>query len=162
MGYYTDFEGGFKIEPPLAPKHEAYLKKFFETRRMVRDVSKAASMPDPEREAVGLPIGEEGEFFTGGLGYYGQGEDPSIVDHNREPKTQHGLWCAFEIEDGHLILKSGKNYCYHDWLAYLIEKFFVPWGYKLNGSVRWRGESFDDIGKVDVIDNTVVSEEVNW
>lgn len=49
-------------------------------------------MEDHVRLAVGLPIGEEAEFFVGGLGYCGQERDPSIMEFNNPPKTQPGLW----------------------------------------------------------------------
>ncbi len=60
MGYHTDFQGEAVISPALKPEHAAYLNKFGKTRRMRRDSGLIASQPDPRREAVGLPVGEEG------------------------------------------------------------------------------------------------------
>lgn len=33
----------------------------------------------------------------------------------------------------------------------------VPWGYGLSGTVRWRGEEFDDVGRIDVRANIVTA-----
>ena len=57
MGYTTKFEGCFTLDKPLAPEHAAYLKAFNATRRMKRDQFKAAELPDPIRDAAGLPLG---------------------------------------------------------------------------------------------------------
>lgn len=72
MGYTTAFDGYFTVSPAMRPEHVAYLNKFSETRRMKRDVTVLAAMPDPIREAVGLPLGDEGEYFVGGQGEMGQ------------------------------------------------------------------------------------------
>lgn len=50
-----------------------------------------------------------------------------------------------------------KFYFYIEWLEYLIENFLKPWGYKLNGSVSWRGELFSDIGVITVENNKVTT-----
>lgn len=149
MGYTTDFEGEFTIEPPLTPEQIAYLKQFGGTRRMKRDPDIAATIADPIREAVGLPIGEESEFFVGGAGWAGQDRDPSILDYNVEPRTQPGLWCKWEpSEDGSKLRWDGaeKFYHYTEWLEYIDEKFLKPWGRKLSGAVSWQGEDDSDFG----------------
>lgn len=48
-----------------------------------------------------------------------------------------------------------KFYEYVEWLEYLIKHFIEPWGRKLNGSVDWRGEEWDDAGTIIVTDNKV-------
>lgn len=50
-----------------------------------------------------------------------------------------------------------KFYNYEEWLRYLIEHFFDPWGYVLNGSVDWQGEDSDDKGELKIADNRVVA-----
>lgn len=60
MGYTTDFHGSFNLDKPLKKEHKNYLLKFAETRRMKRKSKIVETLPDPIREAVGLPIGEEG------------------------------------------------------------------------------------------------------
>ena len=163
MGYTTEFEGHFDISPAIAPEHAAYLNKFAGTRRMQRyaDVLTGRKFPDPIREAVGLPIGEDGEYFVGGTGVAGQDRDASVDDYNRPPNDQPGLWCKWVVGktvngDDVVVWDGGeKFYAYIEWLQYLIDRFFKPWGYTLHGVVTWWGESKGDIGEIDVIDNEI-------
>lgn len=158
MGYTTNFTGEFLLDKPLAAEHKAYLCLFNETRRMKRDSKKAMNLADPVREAAGLPVGAEGEYFVGGIGSFGQGRDVSVIDGNLPPKTQPGLWNQWRpSDDGTNIAWDGgeKFYKYIEWLEYLITNFLEPWGYKLNGEVEWESESSDDIGKIVVTDNVV-------
>ncbi len=142
----------------LTPEHAAYLKQFNSTRRMRRDPAKARLLSDPLRIAVGLPVGEEGEYFVGGEGYGGQDRDASILDYNWPPGTQPGLWCGWQPnEAGTAIVWDGgeKFYDYVEWLEYLIERFLEPWGYVLNGRMDWQGEEDDDRGVILVRENQV-------
>jgi hypothetical protein len=158
MGYHTEFRGSFKLDKPLATEQHKYLVKFNETRRMKRDTNILTSMKDPEREAVGLPLGKEGEFFVGGLGYMGQDHDESVLEHNYSPSTQPGLWCQWvPNKNGTEIEWDGgeKFYDYVDWLMYIIKNFLEPWGYTLNGEVDYQGEEPSDSGVIVVEDNAV-------
>ena len=156
MGYNTELRGGFQISPKVKPEHVAYINAFAKSRRMQFDVSKLATMDDPIREAVGLPVGEQGKYFVGNPGNYGEGEGDHIVDHNSHPEDQPGLWCQWIIKDNILQWDGDeKFYEYVKWLHYLLDNFFIPWGYTLTGSVRWRGEDFDDLGTIVVTDNKV-------
>jgi hypothetical protein len=151
MGYTTDFDGTFTCTPALNESQIAYLKQFAETRRMARDPAIASTLPDPLREAVGLPIGEEGEFFVGGGGSHGQGKDASILNYNSPAKSQPGLWCQWvPTEDGNWIEWDGgeKFYNYVEWIKYLNEKFLKPWGIVLDGKVSWSGEESSDVGVI--------------
>ena len=158
MGYTTDFDGSFKLDRPLIDAQREYLMKFAETRRMKRDAAKAAKLSDPIRKGIGLPIGVEGEFFVGGSGPFGQGNDASILNYNTPPKTQPGLWCQWvPNEEGTAIEWNGseKFYEYTAWLVYLIDNFLKPWGHVLNGRVSWQGEDHGDVGLLVVKDNVV-------
>lgn len=151
MGYTTDFDGSFDCTPALNESQIAYLKKFAETRRMKRDSNIAATLPDPLREAVGLPIGEEGEFFVGCRGSYGQGGDDSVLNNNSPANTQPGLWCQWvPSDDGSQIEWDGgeKFYNYIEWIKYINEKFLKPWEIVLNGTVSWSGEDSGDVGVI--------------
>lgn len=162
MGYTTDFQGEFKLNKPLTTKHRVYLTKFAETRRMLRNPVRAAKLPDPERLAVGLLVGNDGEYFVGAQGFAGQEHDDSIIDYNTPPSTQPGLWCQWiPTEDGTAIVWDGgeKFYEYVEWLEYLINNFLAPWGYVLNGEVEWFGEDANDRGKI-VVSNNVVKTKV--
>jgi hypothetical protein len=142
----------------LVPEHAAYLLKLSETRRMRRDSTVAKTLPDPVREAAGLPIGEEACYFVGGSGFGGQDRDSSILDFNRPPKGQPGLWCKWiPNEDGSAIIWSGaeKFYDYVEWIEFLIEHFLGPWGYFLDGEMNWAGEYEGDRGRIRLRENIV-------
>lgn len=156
MGYYTNFSGDCMVEPKLEPHHLEYLQAFCRTRRMRRDPIVTLTLDDPLRTAVGLPLGREGEYFVGGTGDFGQGNDPGIVDFNYPPTGQPSLWCSWEIDKDSLSgPEDSKFYHYTEWLAYLIGHFFEPWGYKLNGDINWEGEDRNDAGCLSVVDNEI-------
>lgn len=185
MGYTTDFNGRFKLDRPLTDAHREYLTKFCETRRMKRDEGITAKRPDPVREAVGLPVGIEGEYFVGEGGCAGQCDDDEqqalkekfvaqgmdwgrayraarvhigILDYNGAPRTQHGLWCKWiPTECGNYIEWSGaeKFYDYVEWLQYICDNFLSVWGYTLNGEIAFQGEARDDNGKFYCVANRV-------
>jgi hypothetical protein len=158
MGYTTRFDGSFAVTPTLKPEHAAYLREFAETRRMQRDPAKAAALADPARLAVGLPVGPEGAYFVGGGGMFGQDSDASVVNQNRPPEGQPGLWCQWvPNEAGTAIEWDGgeKFYDYVEWLRYLLKHFLKPAGYVLDGAVAWVGEDDDDRGRIVVESNKV-------
>lgn len=158
MGYTTDFEGSFQLDKPLSEDQALYLRTFAESRRMKRDAKKTAKRADPRRLAVRLPAGPQGGFFVGEEGSFGQDSGGDVVDSNTPPKGQPGLWCQWvPTEDRHGIEwdRGEKFYEYTAWLAYIIENFLAPWGFRLDGEVTWQGESFDDMGQLVVVNNTV-------
>lgn len=159
MGYHTELEGRFNLDKELEPYHSAYLCAFSESRRMKRKAKIAAKLSDFRREAVNLPIGEEGEF------YVGDGQDESVVDSNHPPKTQPGLWCDWVPTPDNKGIEwnqSEKFYNYVEWLQYLITNFLSPWGYLLNGEVKWRGEEWGDAGKIVVKDNKITTKRMKF
>lgn len=159
MGYTTDFTGQFDLNERLTPEHQTYLMAFANTRRMKRDANIASLLPDPFRIAVGLPIGPNGAYFVGGLGFKGQIDDPSVLEHNDPDRSQPGLWCQWiPSDDGTGIEWNGneKFYNYVEWLKYLIANFIKPWGYVLSGEVEWQGEDSSDFGKI-VVKHNVIS-----
>jgi hypothetical protein len=158
MGYHTNFDGEFEIEPPLTPEQADYLMRFNQTLRMKRDAAKAEMIPDPERVAVGLPIGNDGEYFVEGTGDFGQDEDASVIERNSPPGSQPGLWCQWvPSEDGTTLAwdEGEKFYNYVKWLEYLIKHFLAPWGRKITGQVSWKGEEDSDMGIIYAKDNRV-------
>jgi hypothetical protein len=158
MGYTTDFSGEVIINPRIKEQHKAYINQFNETRRMKRSPEIVITMVDPIRNAADLPIGDEGCYFVGAGGLAGQDRDRSIVDYNTEPKGQPGLWCQWRINDDGNLVWDGceKFYDYIEWLKYLIQHFFKPWGYVLNGEITWEGENRDDFGTI-YVNNNIVS-----
>jgi hypothetical protein len=125
---------------------------------MKRNAASAADLADPIRVTAGLPLGPEAGYFVGAQGYRGQDEDDSVLDYNRPPKGQPGLWCQWiPNEEGTAIVWDGveKFYSYGEWLTYLIKHFLQPWGYVLNGEMRWEGEEEGDSGTIFVESNAV-------
>lgn len=182
MGYYTTFHGTLEITPPLQPHHKAYLERWFEMPHYRHDETALAKIPDPQREAVGLPVGPQGAFSVvvnqpddhwtrDGISI----EPPKVgaragLRMKDGPKTPDGMpnqstWCPWNVVDdepnattlqiGEGSGDSRKAYGFQDWLVYCLDKFFVPWGYKVNGAVQWEGEEREDIGEIVAKDNHV-------
>ncbi|MDM8516266.1 hypothetical protein QUF76_08720 [Desulfobacterales bacterium HSG16] len=128
------------IHPPLKGEHLAYLLRFHNVRHMKRDVKLLEKLRDPLRTLAGLPLGEEGEYYVAGARFSIEHDDQSIVDHNTAPEPQPHLWCEW-IPDGSgekLEWSSGNPDRYssdEEWLEYLVEHFFTPWGYELRGEI---------------------------
>ena len=157
MGYTTEFKGTFTLDRPLTQEHANYLNKFNQTRRMLRDSNLAEMLPDPTRLAVNLPIGNDGEYFTGGS-ESNDIKDKSILNHNAPPKSQPGLWCEWiptDTNDGIQWSDMEKFYHYVEWIEYIIKHFLQRWNYILNGSVTWKGEDKKDRGEIVIKDNVV-------
>lgn len=159
MGYTTNFNGQFDLDKPLTAAHKEYLDAFNRSRRMKRDASKTIEYADPLRLAVGLPIGNQGEYYVGASETdFGQVHSADILDYNNAPADQPGLWCQWvPSDDGTAIVwdDGEKFYDYTEWIEYLIENFLAPWGYSLNGEVKWSGEDDEDKGTIHVKNNRV-------
>jgi hypothetical protein len=162
MGYTTEFEGKFTVDPPLRPEHAVYLRAFSDTRRMGRRPDMTKLRPDPVRVAAGIPeVGLEGGFFVGEGGFKGQGDGLDIISFNDHPIGQPGLWCQWiPSEDDTAIAWNGgeKFYNYVEWLQYIVDQFLNRWGYTLSGSVTYQGEDPEDRGAIRVVDGVVTQE----
>jgi len=148
MGYTTEFEGSIAVEPPLDAAEVAYLRKFSQTRRMYR---------------------AKGPYFVEGAGEYGQGHDSDIIDYNRPPEGQPGLWCQWTpAEDGRSIGWDGGEKFYEAarWMSYLVEHFLgsapraasqIPFlkGHRLSGTIAAQGEDPSDRWLLTVDGDTV-------
>lgn len=144
MGYTTDFLGQFDLNKELDVKTYTFLTKLNDTRRMKRD--------------VGPEYGTDGEFYV-------EDNNEGVVDHNRPPSTQPGLWCQWvPTEDGLSLIWDGgeKFYNYVNWLKYIIEKVLVPKGYVLNGEVEFQGEDMSNRGLIVCKDNVVSIKEIKY
>jgi hypothetical protein len=160
MGYTTIFDGTFHLNKRLFDSEAIYLLEFSRSRRMKRNPEILQSIPDPAREAVGLPLGEDACYFVNQK--WDEESEVSVVDYNRPPNTQPGLWCQWiPTADGGGIKWNGteKFYYYVEWLQYIINNFIQPWGYVLNGEVNWQGEREEDIGAIVVVSNQIIFPE---
>lgn len=152
MGYTTEFKGKFKLSKPLEKSQIDYIQTFCKTRRMVRDEKLCEGVYDPIRLAVGLPIGQQGEFCVFGAGFHGQDHDDTIIEYNCNPSNQHGLWCKWTCtDDGKYIEWSGaeKFYSYFEWLGYICNNILNHYeGRYIEGTVFYKGEERGDSGKI--------------
>lgn len=160
MGYTTYFDGALQFDKPVTDKLKNYINKFSDTRRMLRDNNKIKELyPNWKELCFNGELGENGAYFVGGgdiIYFGGNSEDKSIINYN-DAGSQPGLWCQWVITDNNELMwdQGEKFYNYTEWLGYLIEHFFAPSGYVLNGTVFYEGEDSDDFGKIVVTDNVV-------
>ncbi len=147
MGYTTEFIGSFQTDRPVDERTYRLMVGLATTRRMMRDVA-------PK-------YGVDGEFYVEGGGFMGQATERNVIDHNRPPRTQPGLWCQWLMQEDHQTIawdEGEKFYEYTRWIEYLIDRVLAPRGYVVNGEVCWRGEDFFDVGRITVTDNEVSEE----
>lgn len=158
MGYTTTFEGFIEITPPLDAQEVSYLKKFEETRRMER---------------------KKGPFFVESGGFAGQAHEEDIVDYNRPPDGQPGLWCQWTVSnDGTRLSWNGieKFYAADEWMSYIQEYFMrgeppaaallspehagvLKGGHSLSGVIYAFGEDWEDVWRLRVSDDGVFRSE---
>jgi hypothetical protein len=85
--------------------------------------------------------------------------EPLGLNQNQPPQGQPLLWCAWRLAENRMTLSSdGQNhelyYC-SAWLQYLIEHFFTPWDYTLQGVIAWQGDDAEDRGTI-VVKNSQI------
>lgn len=145
MGYTTEFQGHIEIHPPLPIPLVQYINQMADTRRMKRNLP--------------AHFGVDGEFYVGAGGMRGQDRSADIVEYNLPPSTQPSLWLQWNISpDGSKLVWDGgeKFYEYVPWLAYLYKQIIAPFGHRMSGVIKWRGEEFDDVGKI-VVDQQYIT-----
>ena len=144
MGYTTDFKGNFEFSEKPSDKTLELLSGLNKTRRMARSI-----------EGYGI----EGEFYYNkNTNDFGQEEDKNIINYNKPPKTQPGLWNNWKPSECGMFLEwdgGEKFYKYVEWIKYLIKNIIEPDNLKLNGTVQWRGEECEDYGTITIKDNQV-------
>lgn len=158
MRYPIQFDSHLTLDRPLLPQHLAYLKQFVQRRRIVLSVEYIQAIPDPLRDAVGLPLGEEGAYFVGLDFDKERPRNPIALNVNRPPHGQPSLYCAWRFDLAGMSLNYSDSYnlylCYV-WLQYLLEHFLLPWGYRLHGEIYWQGAETADHGKITAYGNTL-------
>lgn len=159
MGYTTDFYGTLHFNKEVTPALKEYINRFSSTRRMPRDNEKIKEIyPNWKELCFFGELGNKGEYFAPISNNFGQERDDSIIDYNGFTESVHpSLWCKWIINnDGELEWDGNeKFYNYEEWLQYLINNFFAPLGYILNGDIGWQGEDMDDFGNIHVVDNEI-------
>ncbi|MCB0032155.1 MAG: HEAT repeat domain-containing protein [Anaerolineales bacterium] len=183
MGYSTSFSGAFVVANGLAEAHANYLAHFAGVYHVKRDVALLLHYPDPIREAARLPVGDDGAYFIGfeslplrklanayGIEIdethqYGQTvfDRALVTEAKTHPDGQPSYWCHWIPSfDRQSIIWNGaeKFQAYREWLRYLLERFLIPWGYSLSGTVAWQGEAEGDFGKL-ILSNSQLIVEAN-
>ena len=180
MGYTTSFYGELKFNRPLSQALADYINAFSRTRHVRRDPNDVKQIfPNWKELCWKGDLGLEGEYFVGPRidverSAFNSEEDVyewrkrveranGIKDDNEHPTGVPGLWCQWIVnEKGELCWSGGeKFYDYCEWLRYLIERFFQPEGYVLNGRILYTGERADDFGYIFVSDNQVERRSVS-
>ena len=62
-----------------------------------------------------------------------------------------GFYCQWiPTNDRKYLLWDGNEKFYHyiEWLNFIIDRHLEPWGVTVTGTLRWKGESRDDKGKI--------------
>lgn len=184
MGYTTDFHGEWAVTPPLTPEQVTYLHAFARVRACWNPVQ-LEGIPDPIREAVGLPVGNQGRYFTGHLrvhadanrevpwpefkaapGFAGvragwidrQAEllvKPTLFDSPTDEPDYPCQWVPTPEGDFIEWDQGEKFYDYVEWIEYLIHHFFKRWGNVLDGDIEWFGEEHWDRGIIRIVGNQV-------
>lgn len=152
MGYTTEFSGRIEISPPLDQNEIDFINKFSGSRRMAR---------------------KSGPYTVVDDGNFGQTRSDDIIDYNRPPEGQPGLWCQWVPTDDGTALEwdgSEKFYNSEEWMTYLIDHFlrpaaiaqvelpFLQANHTLNGVIKAQGEEMDDRWKLVVTDNVVTTQ----
>ena len=85
-------------------------------------------------------------------------ETINFFSSKRHDEEQYpGIWCQWIINsNGRLLWNGGEKFYYYvEWLQYLIDEYFKPQGYELNGKINYRGERLDDIGMIYIKENNI-------
>lgn len=159
MSYMIKFLGGFTFNKPVMKELKDFIVGFSNTRRMQRDADEIKEVyPDWKDECFFGDLGPDGEYFIGGDS---KQYDPSVMNRNAS-YPQPSLWCGWTINNQDELVWSGINnfYEYEKWLNYLIDNFFSPLGYVLNGRAMFQGDTSYDKGEVIVVNNSVTVKEL--
>jgi hypothetical protein len=160
LGYTTEFKGSFKFDKQVDENILKILNGLNITRRMKRDIKVIAQKVKMNLADAILKYGPEGELYFNENDFkdFGQSDDGSILDYNKPPNSQPGLWCQWKYDsDTNSLMWDGgeKFYNYTEWLDYLIEYVLKPNNYILNGEVSWQGQEYSDKGTIIVKDNKI-------
>ena len=93
MAYCTNFVGRFELNRQLTEAEYAYLLEFSYTNRIKRDCNIFNLIPDPIREAVGLPLGIDGEYFVSSVKNFVPPDGGRVMYYYCPPISQPGLFC---------------------------------------------------------------------
>lgn len=161
MGYTTKFLGSFYFSRSLTEQELTFLTAFCASRRVKWNTKLLQSQycgAHGNPFTPSDPYGPEGDYCiinpTIPMGV----PDSAVADYNEPPVGQPSLWCSWcPSTNGNELSWNGaeKFNEYVEWLQYLIDHFFEPWGVDLNGAVQWEGEDYEDLGVISVRCNRI-------
>lgn len=157
MSYTYDLIGKLSVSPPLSADQVAYIQEFSHSYRH-KFAPKWQSWPNPLREAVGLPVGIEGEYISSAMGTGVDFIENCMEVDTNTPNNQPSFQCCWTTTaKGNVVKwnKLGRTFAPVQWLEYMMEHFFKPWGVTLNGKVECHGEAKEDRTLIVVTNNTV-------
>lgn len=157
MSYTYDLFGKISVTPALTQDQVAYIQEFSTSYRH-KFAPKWQSWPNPLREAVGLPVGIDGEYISSAMGAGVDFIDNCMEVDTDTPNNQPSFQCCWTTNNkGNVVQwnKLGRTFAPAPWLEYMIEHFFKPWGVTLNGKVECHGEEKDDRTLIVVNNNHV-------
>ncbi|GAQ88063.1 hypothetical protein KFL_003970100 [Klebsormidium nitens] len=153
----------------LTPQQFQYLMLFCNIPRFKRNVELLKSHSDPLREAVGLPLGEEGEYFVSSQEYEGLSEELKEAVRNFSNKlngvrwyngagisveceTPAGVpdlyWCHWRPSTTYRGIKwigyFGKSITFFhatEWMQWISKNILQKWGLRLEGEIWYQGEN---------------------
>ena len=139
MGYSTDFNGMIKISPNLKELDKEFLDKFFQIRHMKRDMSKLKGISKNDIKE----FGNDGCFYLKDYDNFNEMYDFNFFININDSGDMPSLWCNLEIveDNGESFVQwngSEKTYGINEengWFTWLIDNFFKPNGYVLNGEM---------------------------
>lgn len=157
MSYTYDLFGKLSISPPLTAAQVAYIQEFSGSYRH-KFAPKWQSWPNPLREAVGLPVGIDGEYISSAMGTGADFIENCMEVDTNTPNDQPSFQCCWTTNSKGTAVQWNKlrrTFAPTQWLEYMVEHFFIPWGVTLNGTVECHGEDKEDRTLIVVTNNSV-------
>jgi len=132
------YDGAMYLRGQLTKAQSDYLYSFSARSHLRHDENYLGK--DPLREAVGLPLGVQGAYFTGTFIDRGGPQYDEVV------VGQPSEWCDIEYhKDLNALVwdgTSGGGYI-RQWLEYIRDHFLNLWGYQIDGALYWRDNEKD-------------------
>ena len=86
-------------------------------------------------------------------------EQYNIINNGGDWAFAPGDYCLWILENDKQtftwIIDSEGRWDPVKWIRYIVDNFIQPWGYFLNGEVKWFGEEDDDDGCINIKNNIV-------
>ncbi len=137
------YTGRLSLDRPLSDEHNRYLEAYMRMRHSTACHSLVAETLDAARvrEDAGLP--REARYVVD------LAQDAIISCVGSDSGECPALWCDWRLTHDRraLICRPGKRDDQLSWPEYIVTHFLAPWGYRVNGLVRWQDD--DDEGEGD-------------